>query len=147
MTKSERLDRLHQDAMSQFDDIQSALRDERLQCLQDRRFYSISGAQWEGPLGYQFENKPRFEVNKVHLAVIRIINEYRNSRVTVDFVAKDGAVDKVVHRCAGCALGMDGADKWPLKVQDYTMHFCKQACLDRYSADPAKAIAALKIKD
>ncbi len=61
--------------------------------------------------------------------------------------AKDGAVDKVVHRCAGCALGMDGADKWPLKVQDYTMHFCKQACLDRYSADPAKAIAALKIKD
>ncbi len=41
MTKSERLDKLHQEAMSQFDDIQSALRDERLQCLQDRRFYSI----------------------------------------------------------------------------------------------------------
>lgn len=61
--------------------------------------------------------------------------------------AKDGAVDKVVHRCAGCALGMDGEDKWPLQVQDYTMHFCKQACLDRYAKDPAKAIAALKIKD
>jgi len=100
MTKSERLDKLHQDAMSQFDDIQSALRDERLQCLQDRRFYSISGAQWEGPLGYQFENKPRFEVNKVHLAVIRIINEYRNSRVTVDFVAKDGAInDRLADTC------------------------------------------------
>jgi len=100
MTKSERLDKLHQEAMSQFDDIQSALRDERLQCLQDRRFYSISGAQWEGPLGYQFENKPRFEVNKVHLAVIRIINEYRNSRVTVDFVAKDGAInDRLADTC------------------------------------------------
>ncbi len=61
--------------------------------------------------------------------------------------AKDGNVDKVVHRCAGCALGMDGEAKWPLQVQDYSMHFCKQACLDRYAKDPAQAIAALKIKD
>ncbi len=61
--------------------------------------------------------------------------------------AKDGKVDKLVHRCAGCALGMDGEEKWPLQVQDYNMHFCKQACLDRYAKDPAKAIAALKIKN
>lgn len=61
--------------------------------------------------------------------------------------AKDGKVDKVVHRCAGCSLGMDGEEKWPLQVQDYSMHFCKQACLDRYAKDPAKAIAAMKIKD
>jgi hypothetical protein len=61
--------------------------------------------------------------------------------------AKDGSVDKVVHRCAGCSLGMDGEAKWPLQVQDYMMHFCKQACLDRYAKDPAKAIAAMKIKD
>jgi hypothetical protein len=56
--------------------------------LQDRRFYSISGAQWEGPLDKQFENKPKFEVNKVHLSVIRIINEYRNNRISVDFTSK-----------------------------------------------------------
>ena len=94
ISKEQRLLDVHEEALSRFDDIQSALRDERLQCLQDRRFYSLSGAQWEGPLGYQFENKPRFEVNKIHLAVIRIINEYRNSRVTVDFIAKDGATNE-----------------------------------------------------
>jgi hypothetical protein len=77
-------------ALTEFDRCQSAMRDERLQCLQDRRFYSIAGAQWEGPLGDQFENKPRFEVNKIHLSVIRIINEYRNNRIAVDFVSKDG---------------------------------------------------------
>src|SRR3990172_1972263 len=82
-TKEERHSLIHQDAMAEFEKIQTALRDERLQCLQDRRFYSISGAQWEGPLGVQFENKPRFEVNKIHLAVIRIINEYRNNRISV----------------------------------------------------------------
>jgi hypothetical protein len=92
-TKEERLAGVHQRALREFDRIQVALRDERKQCLQDRRFYSIAGAQWEGPLQEQFDNKPRFEVNKVHLSVIRIINEYRNNRITVDFVSKDGTDD------------------------------------------------------
>lgn len=101
-TKEQRLAEVHQEAMVEFDNIQSALRDERMQCLQDRRFYSIAGAQWEGPLQDQFENKPRFEVNKIHLAVIRIINEYRNNRITVDFVSKDGTQnDKLADTCDG----------------------------------------------
>lgn len=91
MTQSDKMSKIHSEAMEQFNRVQTACRDERMQCLQDRRFYSISGAQWEGPLSIQFENKPRIEVNKVHLAVIRIINEYRNNRITVDFVAKDGS--------------------------------------------------------
>lgn len=102
ITKEQRWATIHQEAMAEFDDIQSALRDERLQCLGDRRFYSIAGAQWEGPLQDQFENKPRFEVNKVHLSVIRIINEYRNNRITVDFVSKDGTQnDKLADACDG----------------------------------------------
>lgn len=84
---------IHQEALREFNDIQMAQRQVRLQCLKDRRFYSISGAQWEGDLGRQFENKPRFEVNKIHLSVIRIINEYRNNRITVDFVDKLGEPD------------------------------------------------------
>lgn len=92
-SQAERLQQLHSDSLIEFDEIQAAQRDERLQALQDRRFYSVTGAQWEGPLGEQFENKPRFEFNKVHLAVIRIINEYRNNRITVDFQPKDGTTD------------------------------------------------------
>ena len=101
MTKEQRLSNVHADALAEFDNIQSALRDERLQCLQDRRFYSISGAQWEGPLGDQFENKPRFEVNKIHMSVMRIINEYRNNRISVDFVSKDGDEDSLADTCDG----------------------------------------------
>jgi hypothetical protein len=92
-TKDERLAAIHSAAMIQFDRIQEAQKDERRQCLEDRRFYSIAGAQWEGAIGEQFENKPKFEVNKIHLAVIRIINEYRNNRITVDFISKDGSED------------------------------------------------------
>jgi hypothetical protein len=102
LSNTQKLSNLHADALAQFDEVQSALRDERLQCLQDRRFYSICGAQWEGPLEDQFENKPKFEVNKIHLSVIRIINEYRNNRITVDFVSKDGkADDKLAEVCDG----------------------------------------------
>ena len=84
---------VYQEAMQQFGDVQYALQAERKQCLDDRRFYSIAGAQWEGPLFAAFENKPRLEVNKVHGAVMRIINEYRMNRITVDYVAKDKAKD------------------------------------------------------
>jgi hypothetical protein len=108
MKNEYKLSQLHQNALSEFDKIQTAIRDERLQCLQDRRFYSIAGAQWEGPLGDQFENKPRFEVNKVHLAVIRIINEYRNNRVTVDFISKDGTANETL---ADTCQGLYRADE------------------------------------
>ncbi|CAB4155925.1 Phage P22-like portal protein [uncultured Caudovirales phage] len=101
ISKEQRLADIHAEAMTQFDRIQSALRQERLQCLDDRRFYSIAGAQWEGSLGAQFENKPRFEVNKVHLAVLRIINEYRNNRISAAFISKDGTeYDKLADTCA-----------------------------------------------
>lgn len=90
LSNDQRLANLHSEALAQFDDVQTALRDERLQCLQDRRFYSLAGSQWEGPLWDQYENKPKFEVNKIMLAVIRVVNEYRNNRITVDYVSKDG---------------------------------------------------------
>ena len=101
-TKEQRLADVHAEAVAEFDRIQESIKDERMQCLQDRRFYSISGAQWEGDLGAQFENKPRFEVNKIHLSVIRIINEYRNNRITVDFVSKEGLEDdELADTCDG----------------------------------------------
>ena len=102
LNREQRLGNVHQAALNEFDRCQTTMQEERLQCLQDRRFYSLSGAQWEGPLGDQFENKPRFEVNKIHMSVIRIINEYRNNRISVDFVSKDGTKnDKLAETCNG----------------------------------------------
>ena len=101
-TKAERWAGVYDRARNEFDAVQSAVRDERMQCLSDRRFMSVVGAQWEGPLGDQFENKPKFEFNKCHLAVIRVVNEYRNNRITVDFVSKDGTEnDRMADTCDG----------------------------------------------
>lgn len=102
MTKSERLKQVHAEALAEFDEVQFVVRDIRMECLEDRRFYSVTGAQWEGPLGDQFENRPRLEFNATHLAVIRIINEYRNNRIDVDFIPKDGTTNsELADTCDG----------------------------------------------
>jgi hypothetical protein len=102
ISREQRLSEIHSEALAHFDNVQSALKDERLQCLQDRRFYSLAGAQWEGPLWNIYENKPKFEVNKVMLAIIRIVNEYRNNRITVDYISKDGTKsDQLAETCEG----------------------------------------------
>jgi hypothetical protein len=89
-------------ARSRFDEIESASHDDRMFSLQDRRFYSIAGAQWEGSFADQFENRPRLEVNKVHKGVLRIINEYRNNRISVEFIPKDGSEsDDLAEACNG----------------------------------------------
>ena len=101
-SKADRLAEIHAEALEEFDDIQAAHGPIRAQCIEDRRFYSVTGAQWDGPHGEQFANRPRFEFNKVHLACIRIFNEYRNNRITVDFQPHDGrADDDLADTCDG----------------------------------------------
>src|ERR1700756_5015138 len=73
------------EAVQRFDDIISAVQEERAEALQDRRFAFIAGAQWEGLWGEQFANVPMVEVNKTALGVEKIISDYRANRFTVNF--------------------------------------------------------------
>lgn len=58
----------------------------------------------------------------------------------------DGAEDKVVHRCAGCALHMDGKQELALGVGAYQMHFCSDRCLGRYQKDAIGELGKLAVK-
>lgn len=101
-SKTQELSEIHAEALDEFDAVYSASRDERMQALEDRRFYSIAGAPWEGAVGEQFAQKPRFEFNLTAQAVMRAINEYRNNRITVDFVPKDDSPDdELADTCDG----------------------------------------------
>lgn len=84
-----RLEKVHARAVEQFDRAYSPQRDIRQQCAQDRRFVFVPGAQYDGDIGEQFANRARFEINKMHQAVLRTFSEYRNNRVTVDFRPAD----------------------------------------------------------
>ena len=95
------MDKVFEEILAEFNRIQTALRDERKQCLEDRRFCFVSGAQWEDSLGQQFKNKPRLETNKIRLSVLRILNEYKGNRVGVTFIGKSGAKNnELAEACA-----------------------------------------------
>jgi hypothetical protein len=101
-TKDEIWSGVHDEALRRFSLIEGNLRDERMCSLEDRRFYSIAGAQWEGRMFEQWGNKPKIEVNKVHRGVMRIINEYRNNRISVEYIPKDGTeADELAETCNG----------------------------------------------
>lgn len=93
-TKVERLQEVHDRAMRRMDKIWSAQEQVRLSCNSDRRFVDIPGAQFEGDLADQFENRPKIEINKVARSIDRIFNEYRQNRITVDFRTADDSADE-----------------------------------------------------
>ncbi|MFO1076270.1 MAG: hypothetical protein U1E73_00925 [Planctomycetota bacterium] len=59
--------------------------------------------------------------------------------------AADGKVDKIVEKCAGCSLGMNGNPAHAVKVGGYTLHFCDH-CADGKAKDPTKVLTALVVK-
>lgn len=104
ISNAEKLRRVHARMLKRFDRIWGATRDERLQCMQDRRFCAVPGAQWEGALGEQFANRPRFEMNKTRKAVNRIVGEYRQNRVEARFLPANDA--PATQSAADAATGM-----------------------------------------
>jgi hypothetical protein len=109
-SKSELASRVHARAMRTFDVVASGSLDERKQCLQDRRFANIAGAQWEGPLAEQYANKPKFELNKVTRSIRRIFNDMRNHRIDVTFNPKDEDPDGSQRKLADNVMSMMRAD-------------------------------------
>ena len=57
----------------------------------------------------------------------------------------DGTEDKVVHKCAGCSLGMNGKKEMAVEVEGFEMHFCKPACKQRYETDAKGELEKLKV--
>ena len=57
----------------------------------------------------------------------------------------DGQTDKIVTRCASCALSMDGKSEHALKALDYTLHFCTEGCAKRFGENMTESILAMEI--
>jgi hypothetical protein len=89
-TEDQDLKDLHAKSLRSFNLSWSKSWEDREQSLEDRRFCMLAGAQFEGDLKKLFENKPKIEINKGLSSVIRIINEYRSNRITVDYISADG---------------------------------------------------------
>ena len=57
--------------------------------------------------------------------------------------AADGVEDGIAHKCAGCALGMDGKAEHALNVDGTTLHLCSAMCKEYFSKDVEGNLATL----
>lgn len=81
----------NEQAVELFNKLVAGQKDERKQCLEDRRFVCIAGGQYEGAVGEQFENRMKIEVNKLRVMMNKIISQYRNNRISVKYLPRDGS--------------------------------------------------------
>ncbi len=95
-----KLKKIHSQALQRFDAASMAEEDQRRQCIEDRRFATIAGAQWEGRFEESYKNRLKFEVNKIQMAIVRITNQWRNNRISVEFTDKDGVESALADTCA-----------------------------------------------
>ncbi len=58
----------------------------------------------------------------------------------------DGAEDKVVHKCATCALKMDGSKEHSVSIEGYEVHACSADCKHMIEQDPGKVFTAFAPK-
>ncbi len=59
--------------------------------------------------------------------------------------AVDGKTDKVISKCAACALSMDGSAEHALTLHEYKMHFCSAGCKTKFEKEGDKAIMSMKM--
>jgi hypothetical protein len=59
--------------------------------------------------------------------------------------ALDGKSDKVVAKCAGCALSMDGKREIVLAVTAYDLRFCSEHCRENFAPVAADKLLALEV--
>jgi hypothetical protein len=90
---SKRLQQVHARALDRFDAVALPSQIVRSVSLAARRFVIVPGAMWEGEWGDQYENTPRPEDDKITRNLERIENDYRQNRLTVDFVPANDAAD------------------------------------------------------
>ena len=57
----------------------------------------------------------------------------------------DGTADKIVQRCPGCGLKMDGKSEHATEVSGYTIYFCSGSCQEKFAKDLTQSILFLEI--
>lgn len=57
----------------------------------------------------------------------------------------DGVADHVVGKCYVCGLGMNGSEKYAVKVEDYQVHLCSEACQHEFAEHADEIVARTAI--
>lgn len=128
---SKRLEEVWERAMSRFDEVALPEQDLRFEALEDRAFVTLTGAQWEGVFGEQFENSPRPEIDKITKSLEKIETDFRENRLTVEYLPANDEADEDT---AETLNGMHRADSHYFKAQQARDNAFKEAIRGGFGA-------------
>lgn len=120
---NKRLREVHQRALQRADEVIPPQLPNRAEMLEDRRFTVVTGAMWEGPYGELYEYSPRPEIDLITKNMEKIEEDYRQNRVTVDFLPRGDADEDT----ADLLDGMYRADFNHFGCQEATDNAFKEA--------------------
>lgn len=105
--------KLHRDAMSQFDDITEAEKDQRSQGIEDIQFSQVAGHQWDERAAEVRKNRPRYEINKVALPVAQLVGDQRQSDIGIKVRPfGNGADQKIATTYQGLIRNIQNASRF-----------------------------------
>lgn len=113
-SESDKLKEVHKRALARFDSVAVPQSEIRAKALEARRFVTIPGAQWEGWDQLWPEDAPKPEVDKIDKSLEKIETDYRENRLTVDYIPVGDASDQ---ETADTLDGMHRADSHDFKAQ------------------------------
>lgn len=111
---SEAMQEILDEALERFDSVATPQIEIRAKALEARRFVSIPGAQWEGWDQLWPEDAPKPEVDKITKSLEKIETDYRENRLTVDYIPVGSDGDD---ETADTLDGMHRADSHDFKAQ------------------------------
>lgn len=111
-------------ALERFDAVAIPQIPMRAESLEDRRFTVVTGAMWEGPWGIQAENSPRPEVDKISKSKDKILNDWNENRIVVDYVPADSSADEMTAETLDGVYRADSYHYKAMQARDNALREC-----------------------
>lgn len=94
VSKKQKLESIHYEAMNRYDIATSADRVQRDKCLQDIRFAQTDNGQWEQYAVENRRDRPRYTINKVAPAVDKMLGRQRQTRQQAKIMPSGNGANK-----------------------------------------------------
>lgn len=112
MASSEKLDKLHREALERFERVETNERDQREHAVEDIRFAQVEDGQWDDGDREKRQGRPLFTINRVAGAIDQLIGDQRQSRTSIKLRPASGdSSEDTARTMEGLIRNIEGQSK------------------------------------
>lgn len=113
MPKKENNLEVHTEAMSRFNSSMRTDSDQRALAIEDMRFAQVPGGQWDDIASAKRKNRPKYEINKIALAVNQVVGDQRQNRISMKIRPfQSGSTQEVANTYNGLIRNIENVSKF-----------------------------------